>query len=88
MSNIIRDFTKKEKKLIQKHTLAILNMERRELEDFTKRWLMAKPDLDADIFKQVKDAIDIQEEDLASKINFSVVAENSELIEGDKGDLR
>jgi len=77
MAEEIRDFTKKEKKLMQKHILAVNSMELMELTNFSKDWFMAKPDLDIDVFNQVQDVIDIQEEFLLAKPQHSVVAEGA-----------
>jgi len=83
MADEIRDFKKKELKFMQKHILAVNNMELMELTNFSKGWFMAKPDLDIDVFNQVQDVINIQEEFLLAKPQHSVVAEGAEFKEGD-----
>lgn len=69
--------------LAQKHITYIEAItDQKELRTFRRGWYMSKPDLDTDTFNQVKGALDTRE-DLLIKPQFSVMAESSELRQGE-----
>lgn len=73
--------------LVDRHKITIALMDLRKIKIFRRDWYMSKPDLEENIFKEVNEALDEREKELWSP-SFSVIAETSELIEGDRADLR